>query len=113
MTPKQQKTTRWVTRIFALLTLLAGLPFYFGYGNPIPFINPDYTIFDNIWLTTFPLMFIGLLLGLKYEKLGGYLVTIPLLAAFVFTLSIGEDFTPFMLVPFVVGILYLVVAYKK
>lgn len=113
MTPKQLKTSRWAVRTLALLTLLAGLPFYFGYGNPTPFINPDYTTFDNIWLSIFPLMFIGLLLGLKYEKLGGYLVTIPLLAGFIFTLSIGEDFTPFMFVPFVIGILYLLLSYKK
>ena len=51
--------------------LLLGLPFYFGYGNP-SLCHPDNSLLDNIWLTTFPLMFIGLAIGWKYEKLGGY-----------------------------------------
>jgi len=60
-TEKQFKIIKWTTRIIATLIFLLALPFYFGYGNPLPFANPDNTTMDNIWLTTFPLMFIGLL----------------------------------------------------
>jgi hypothetical protein len=31
--------------------MIFALPFYFGYGNPLPFINQDYTLWDNYWLT--------------------------------------------------------------
>jgi hypothetical protein len=108
------KIIKWTARILAILLLLFGLPFYFGYGNPLPFINPDYTLHDNLWLTIFPLMFIGLALGWKNEKIGGYLTVIPLLTGFIVSiLIIRTDFTPFMLIPFTVGILYLIVGYKK
>ena len=54
---KQLKIVQWTARIISLSVLLFGLPFYFGYGNPLPFINPAYTLWDNVWLCVFPLMF--------------------------------------------------------
>ncbi len=44
------KTLKWTARIFALAILLFGLPFYFGYGNPLPFIDPEATVWENTWL---------------------------------------------------------------
>lgn len=111
---KHLKIMRWTARIFALAILLFGLPFYFGYGNPLPFANPENTLFDNIWLTTFPLMFIGLALGWKWEKVGGYIIIIPLLLASVIGFGVLKEGLPGpMFVPFIVGILYLIVGYKK
>jgi hypothetical protein len=49
LTKKRLKIIKWTTRILALAILLFGLPFYFGYGNPLPFINPDYGLLDNVW----------------------------------------------------------------
>jgi hypothetical protein len=106
------KKIKWLARIPALLILLMGLPFYFGYGNPLPFINPEYTLHDNMWLTIFPIMFAGLALGWKYEKLGGYLVTIPLGIGLIAPLIVETSFPMFMLVPTTVGILYLLIGYK-
>jgi len=113
MDQNKLRTIKWITRIAALLFFFGGLPFYFGYGNPLPFINQEYTWYDNLRLTTFPLMFIGLALGWKYEKTGGYLITIFLLTGFITSIIIGEGFSPHMLLPFSVGILYLIVGYKK
>jgi hypothetical protein len=110
---KFQKTIRWTARILALAFLLFGLPFYFGYGNPLPFINPDYSFLDNAWLSIFPLMFIGLGVGWKYEKIGGYLITIPLTLGLIMTIIIAKELTVHMLIPFVVGVLYLLVGYSK
>ncbi len=59
---------KWISRVLATALIAFGLPFYFGYGNPLPFMNPDYSVYDNIWLVIFPLMFIRLRLvgnGLK------------------------------------------------
>jgi hypothetical protein len=113
LTQKQLKTTRWTARIIALAVILFGLPFYFGYGNPLPFINPDYTLWDNTWLTVFPLIFIGLGLGWKYEKAGGYLVTVPLVSGLLIGLIIEGEIVFFMLVPLISGILYLMAGYNK
>jgi hypothetical protein len=104
---------KWTARIISLGVILFGLPFYFGYGNPLPFINPDYTLWDNVWLTIFPLMFIGLAVGWKYEKIGGYLVTVPLAIGLIFGVVAEGELIWFMLVPFLAGVLYLVAGYKK
>lgn len=77
----------------AATIILFGLPFYFGYGNPLAFINSDYSMCDKTWLIVFPLMFIGLAIGWKIPKVGG----LPM----------------HMLVPFIVGILYLIIGYAK
>jgi len=102
---------KWIAKILALIIVLFGLPFYFGYGNPLPFINPDYSFHDNLWPTIFPLMFTGLVLGWKYQKLAGYLVTVPLSIGLIVSSTIKTGFPFHMLVPFFVGILYLFVAY--
>ena len=107
------KKMRWVARIISVAVIAFGLPFYFGYGNPLPFINPDYTLWDNAWLTIFPIMFIGLAVGLKFEKIGGYLVTIPIGLGLLMGLLMRGGFSAHMLVPFAVGILYLIIGYKK
>ena len=113
MDQKNLKIIKWTARIIALLIILGGLPFYFGYGNPLPFVNQEYTFYDNLWLTVFPLMFIGLALGWKYEKIGGYLLIISSLVGF-FTIVIAEKGSGGqMLASLVIGILYLIVGYKK
>ena len=113
LTKKQQQVLKWTTRILALAILLFGLPFYFGYGNPLPFLNPDYTVWDNTWLTVFPLMFLGLALGWKYEKAGGYLIVIPLMVAFIIGLIVEGELVVHMLVPFAIGLLYLLSGYLQ
>ncbi len=113
MEVKNLKIIKWTARIIALLIIVGGLPFYFGYGNPLPFINPEYTFYDNLWLTVFPLMFIGLALGLKYEKIGGYLLMISVLIGLFTLVIVRKGSGTQMLVSLLVGILYLIVGYKK
>lgn len=107
------KILRWFARISALLFLLIGLPFYFGYGNPLPFINPEYNFAENAGLTAVPIIFFGLLLGWRYEKLGGYLVSIPLFLGFVLSLLTKAVFPINMLIVLIPGILYLVVGHNQ
>lgn len=97
----------------ALAIILFGLPFYFGYGNPLPFISPAYSLWDNTWLTVFPLMFIGLGLGWRYEKIGGYLVIVPVTIGLLLGLITEAELVVHMLVPLIPGVLYLVYGYKK
>ena len=110
---KHLKAIKWTARIIALLTLLVGVPLYCGYGNPLPFADSSYDFFDNLWRTIFPLMFIGLALGWKYEKIGGYLIIIGILTRFIVSIIIKEGLSLHMTIPLVAGILYLIVGYNK
>lgn len=113
LSKKQIKILKWTIRIISLAVLLFGLPFYFGYGNPLPFVDPEYTLWDNVWLSAFPLMFIGLALGWKYEKIGGYLIVVPVGIGMLLGLATLSDFSIAMIIPFILGLMYLVVGYKK
>jgi cytochrome bd-type quinol oxidase subunit 1 len=112
---KSSKLTilRWSARIIAAALFIFGLLFYFGYGNPLPFANPDYTWIENIWLTLVPLIFIGLAVGWKFEKVGGYLIILPLIIGFILGVIAEASFSMNMLVLLVPGILYLIVGYKS
>ncbi|MDP1709576.1 MAG: hypothetical protein Q8L21_01680 [Candidatus Komeilibacteria bacterium] len=113
MNPKQQKIIKWSARIIALVIILFGLPFYFGYGNPLPFINPDYSIWKNIILMMNPLIFIGLALGWKYEKISGYLIIFALVAGLSIGITTKTGFSINMIIAIIPGILYLLTGYNK
>ena len=104
---------KWTARILAAAVTLFGLPFYFGYGNPLPFTKPGYTFYDNAWLIVFPLMFIGLIIGWIWPKIGGFLVVIPILFGFAVTLVAKFGIPIHMLVPLFVGVLYLLTGFTK
>ncbi|WP_319478182.1 hypothetical protein [Marispirochaeta aestuarii] len=108
-----QKVIHWTARILSALIVLIGLPFYFGYGNPLPFTDPGYSVLDNLWLLIFPLMFIGLGIGWKYEKLGSLLVLIPLSIGFAAGMIIEGEIPVFMGLPFLSGLLYGISGYKQ
>lgn len=112
LSAKQSKIIHWTARIAAAIIFLLGLPFYFGYGNPLPFVDPTNTLHTNVWLSVFPLVFIGLVLGWWKPMWGGLLIIVPLLAGFSLAL-IGQGFSWIMYVPFFIGIAYIVVGYTK
>lgn len=101
-----------LVKVFALVLIVLGVPFYLGYGNPLPFVNPEYSAFENLWLTVFPLSFVGLALGWRFEKLAGYWLVLVLGLGFVVSVFLEGGFPLVMLLPFVVGLMYLVVGYK-
>lgn len=107
------KKLKWVARIFAVVIIVFGMAFYFGYGNPLPFINPDYSLWDNVWLTIYPIMFIGLAVGWKFEIIGGYLVTVPVGFGLLMGLLMQGELVFHMLVPLIVGVVYLIIGYKN
>lgn len=103
----------WIARITGAAIVVLFLPFYFGYGNPLPFLNPDYTLYDNVWLTAFPFVFVGLALGWLYPRLGGAMVVLAVLVGETVSLLTGYGLVLHMLVPLVVGVLFIVSAWKK
>ncbi len=110
---KHLKIMRWTARIIASLSLLVGIPLYFAYGNPAPFINSDYDFFNNLWRIVFPLMFVGLGLGWKYEKIGGWLIIIGIMTRFISSLIILDGLSFHTFIPLIAGILFLIVGYGK
>ena len=107
------KRVLFFSRIAGLAVAFFGLPFYLGYGSPLPFSSPSYTLMDNVWLIVFPFMFVGLIVGLFFQKTGGLLVTVPLLAGLLLGLATGKDLMLQMLLPLAVGILYLAIGFSK
>lgn len=106
------ETIKWFSRIIALIILLFSLPFYFGYGNPLPFIDPNYSLWENVALLAMPLVLIGLALGWKYPKAGGYLIVIPIIIGFIVGIFTEANFSINLFAPLVPGILYLIDGYK-
>lgn len=105
--------TKWTARILSSLILIIGLPFYFGYGNPLPFMNPEYSFFDNMWLIIFPIMFTGLVLGWKFEKTGGWVITASVSFGLIVGLILQQGMIYHMLIPLIPGVLYIVAGSMK
>lgn len=98
---------KWVSKLLAIGILIFGIPFYFGYGNPLPFIDPGYTVLENTWLTIFPIQFIGLVIGLKAPKVGGLLVVVSISLGIFLGIIFSSGFPIHMLVPLGAGILLM------
>lgn len=107
VTPTDPNVVRWIARALGTLLVVAFVPFYLGYGNQLPFLNPDYTAHDNAWLCAFPLIFLGLILGWFKERIGGGLVVAAILFAQLVTLLTQGDIVLHMLVPLAVGLLFI------
>jgi len=60
-----------------------------------------------------PLVFIGLVLGWKYPKAGGFLIVIPVAIGFVVGLLTEANLTINLAASLVPGILYLVDGYNR
>lgn len=107
------KTIKWTARILSLGILIFALPFYFGYGNPLPFANPDYSLWENVALAMMPLVFIGLALGWKYPRVAGWLITASIAIGLIVGLLTEANLSINLAVPIIPGILYLIDGYKR
>lgn len=107
------KIIKWTARILALCILLFALPFYFGYGNPLPFINSNYSLWENITLTLMPLVFISLALGWKYPKIAGWIITASIIISFALGFLTDANLSINLMIPIIPGILYLIDGYKN
>ena len=107
------KIIKWSARIIALFILVFTLPFYFGYGNPLPFVNPNYSLWENVALSMMPLVFISLALGWKYPKVAGWLIILAIVIGFIVGLLTEANLSINLVVPVIPGILYLIDGYKK
>lgn len=104
---------KWISRVSGTLMFLFFFPFYIGYGNPLPFVNPEYTWIENAWLTLVPIVLIGFLLGWKFPKTGGYMIVSSIVLSLVLGLIARADFSLAVIIFLLPGIGYLVYGYKK
>jgi len=89
------------------------LPFYFGYGNPLPFVKDEYSLWENMALFVLPLLFVSLALGWKYPKVAGWLIVVVIAIGFVVGLLTEANLSINLGFPIIPGILYLIEGYKK
>lgn len=106
------KTIKWTSRILALCILIFALPFYFGYGNPLPFAKSDYSLWENVALAMVPLVLIGLALGWRYPKIAGWLIIMSIAIGLIVGFLTRANLSINLVVPLVPGILYLIDGYK-
>ncbi|NLY81894.1 MAG: hypothetical protein GX078_03815 [Clostridiales bacterium] len=102
---------RLLIRVLTIIVLIVGLPFYLGYGNPLPFMNPNYNMLDNLWLTVFPIMFLGLFISMRFHKAGGYIVAVPVAFNLVLGFFINGNLSTIMLIPLVIGVMNIIIGY--
>ncbi|HRY52684.1 MAG TPA: hypothetical protein P5089_02420 [Candidatus Portnoybacteria bacterium] len=102
---------KWAARISAVVVFAFIFPFYIGYGIPVP--NAALSFFENVWIVIMPLFLIGLIIGWKWEKIGGCLVVAPIIFGFLVSLFLWESTSFIMALPLIPGFLYLIYGYKK
>lgn len=104
---------KWLPRVLSLGLLLFTLPFYFGYGNPLPFINPGYSWWENLALSVMPLIFIALALGWKYPKISGFFIVSAMLLVLILGFLGDANLDLSLAVPLIPGSLYLLSGYCR
>ncbi|MBN2267932.1 MAG: hypothetical protein V3569_05780 [Acholeplasmataceae bacterium] len=104
---KRVRILTYSSYILAFIILVFGIPFYFGYGNPLPFLEESYTLADNIWLIVMPLVFIFAILGIKWKKISGIILILLILIAQIISLWVDEEIVWVMMVPILLGVLYI------
>ncbi len=103
----------WWIRIAGAILFGVGLAFYMGYGNPLPFQNPEYGFWENIWLMVIPIALVGLLIGVFLPRVGGYIVAVPITLAMLLQFVAEEEMPYPMLIPLMMGMVYLFFGYRR
>lgn len=103
------KIVKWTARIIGSLMFLFIVPFYVGYGLPIP--RASYTFYENLHLSIIPIMLAGLLIGWKREKIAGFMICIPITIALIYALITWGYPGPIVLMLAIPGGLYLYYGY--
>jgi len=90
---------------------LFAFPLYIGYGLPLP--NSSLSSIENIHLMAMLIIFIGLIVGWKWEKIAGYMICIPIFAKLFLAFIFLENPGPIIILLAIPGSLYLIYGYKK
>lgn len=108
---------KWVVKLFSVFVLLFSCFFYFFFDNPFIFsfkdVPKDMLLYAVFWLIGAPIMFIGQIVGLKWEKIGGFLIVIPISLYIVSSYAINQSFVNLLFFPLIIGCFYLYFGYEK
>jgi hypothetical protein len=107
------KVLQWASLVLSVIILGIGIPFYLGYGSPIPFTQNEYTFFDNMWLIVMPIVFLFTFIGLKWKRISGIILILFTVIVQILSIIIVRDAILVMLVPILLGVLNLWVYYAK
>jgi hypothetical protein len=101
------KVLQWASLVLSVIILGIGIPFYLGYGSPIPFTQNEYTFFDNMWLIVMPIVFLFTFIGLKRKRVSGIILISVTIIAQILSIMIEKDVILVMLMPILLGVLNL------
>jgi hypothetical protein len=116
MNPKTINIIRWIARMWA--SLMAAIILFVFVGDAVGDGNGPavaLTIRDYLMIPSFLIVFLGLILAWKREKLGGWMIIAGMAAFYLFAFAYSGDFPqgPFFLIIATPGILFLICAYAK
>jgi len=116
MNPKTRKVIRWIARIWAALMAAFILFMFFGdavMAGIIPIFQ--LTFRESLLMAAFVIVFIGLILAWKWERLGGWMIVGGMTAFYFLNFAFSGDIPrgPFFLIIATPGILFLFSFYYK
>ena len=116
MSQKIIQIIRWIARILAAL-MVAFIAFMFVGNAAADGIGPlfDLNVREILMMVSFVIVFLGLILGWKREKLGGWLVVGGIVLFYVFDFAFSGSFPrgPFFPMIALPGILFLIAGYSQ
>ena len=116
MNQKLIKIIRWVARVWA--ALMAAFILFMAVGDaamegPGPLFQ--LTFRESLQMGAFIIVFVGLILAWKWEKLGGWMIIAGMAAFYMLDYAFSGNFPrgPFFLIIATPGILFLICFYGK
>jgi len=116
MNTKTRKILRWIARIWA--ALMAAMILFIFIGNAAADgIGPIFhlTFRETLMMVAFLIVFAGLILAWKWERLGGWMIIGGMAAFYILDFAFSGDFPrgPFFLIIALPGILFLISYYAS
>jgi len=116
MNQKIIQIVRWVARVLAAL-MAAFIAFMFAGNAVTDGIGPLFkmTLRELLMMAAFVAVFLGLILGWKREKLGGWLVVVGMVLFYMFDFAFSGNIPrgPFFALIALPGILFMLAGYSK
>lgn len=116
MNKKLLLAIRWIARALAAL-MAAFIAFMFVGNAAADGVGPlfNMTIRESLMMAAFAAVFVGLILGWKQEKLGGWLAVVGLALFYIFDFAFSGSFPrgPFFPLIALPGILFLLAGYTQ
>ena len=116
MNPKTRKVIRWIGRIWAAV-MAAFILFMFIGDAVMDGIDPLFHLVfrESLMMAAFVIVFIGLILAWKWERLGGWMIVGGMTAFYILDFAFSGDFPrgPFFLIIALPGILFLISFYAS